>query len=156
MSNSEESQLTKRLAPVAKCDCGMALTSELLMEKWTMLIIREAFYGVKRFDDIREDTGIPRSVLTSRLKHLVEYGILERKEYRAEGARARPGYVLTEKGRELSLTIFALMQWGDKHLKDGDPAIAINDATSGRPLKVALVTDDTDEVPLEQVKLRVL
>lgn len=156
MSNSSESQLTKYLAPVAKCDCGMALTAELLMEKWTMLIIREAFYGVKRFEDIREDTGIPRSVLTSRLKLLVENGILERKQYQVEGARSRPGYVLTRMGQELSLTIFALMQWGDKHLKGGRPAISISDRNSDKPLKVALVASDVDEVPLSQVKVKVL
>ncbi|MEP5152654.1 helix-turn-helix domain-containing protein [Planktotalea sp.] len=134
----------------------MALTSELLMEKWTMLIIREAFYGVKRFEDIREDTGIPRSVLTSRLKHLVENDILKRKDYRVEGARPRPGYVLTEKGRELSLVIFALMQWGDKHLKGGDPAIEISNKADGRAIKVALVDAETEEVALPQVALKVL
>ncbi|MEP3719290.1 MAG: helix-turn-helix domain-containing protein [Paracoccaceae bacterium] len=141
---------------MAKCDCGMALASELLLEKWTMLIIREAFYGVKRFDDIREDIGIPRSVLTTRLKHLVENQILEKKQYQVEGARARPGYVLTEKGRELSLTIFALMQWGDKHLKDGQPAIALNHRDTGVPLKVALVEADTNDVTLAEIDLTVL
>ncbi|MEP2534359.1 helix-turn-helix domain-containing protein [Shimia sp.] len=134
----------------------MALASELLMEKWTMLIIREAFYGVKRFDDIREDISIPRSVLTSRLKHLVAHGILERKQYQVEGARSRPGYVLTAKGRELSLTIFALMQWGDKHLKDGKPAIAISHRESKNPLKVALVEAGTDEVSLAEIDLKIL
>lgn len=121
-----------------------------------MLIIREAFYGVKRFEDIREDTGVPRSVLTSRLKQLVEHGILERKQYKAEGARPRPGYVLTEKGKDLSLTIFALMQWGDKHLKNDTSAIAIANTETGKPLKVALVEADVDEVSLAQIDLTIL
>jgi len=76
----------------------MALASELLFEKWTMLIIRETFYGVKRFEDMREDTGIPRSVLTSRLKHLVAPGLLEKKQYQVEGARPRPGDTRTDTG----------------------------------------------------------
>lgn len=156
MSNSDESHFTKKLSPVPVSECGMALAAELLMERWSMLIIREAFYGVKRFDDIREDTGIPRSVLTDRLKKLVDIGILERKPYKAEGARSRNGYILSEKGKELALTILSLMQWGDKYLKDGKAAIEISSKVNGRNLKVALVEKGVKETQLSDINLRVL
>lgn len=156
MSNSDESKFTKRLAPVAIDNCGMALAADILMERWTMLIIREAFYGVKRFDDIREDTGIPRSVLTSRLKQLVESGILERHPYRADGARTRYGYVLSDKGRELGLTIIALMQWGDEHLKSGVSAIELKSKQTGKPVRVAFVETDATTIHLDDVEFNII
>ena len=117
----------------------MALSAELLMEKWSMLIVREAFYGVARFEDILEDLKIPRSVLTTRLKQLVEIGVLERVPYRPEGSRTRYGYVLTHKGNDLGLTLLALMQWGDKHLNNGVSSVSVFDKRSGEALKVGLV-----------------
>lgn len=117
----------------------MALAAQLLMEKWSMLIIREAFYGIARFEDFLEDLKIPRSVLTTRLKQLVEIGVLERIPYQPEGARTRYGYVLTDKGRDLGLTILALMQWGDKHLNGGVSATSITDKDTKEVLKVGLV-----------------
>jgi len=146
----------RRRAPVAMDRCGMALAAELLMEKWTMLIVREAFYGVRRFDDIREDIGIPRSVLTTRLKQLVEHGILSKEPYQTDGARARFQYILTAAGQELALTILAMMQWGDAHLKGGVPALEVHSRTTGKPLKVALVPQDANETALSDVKLNIL
>ncbi|GJL95872.1 MAG: transcriptional regulator [Hyphococcus sp.] len=135
--------------------CGAALASEIIADRWTLLIIREAFYGVMRYDDIREDIQIPRSVLTHRLKRLVDNDILQREPYQEDGARARFGYVLTEKGKELGLTILALMQWGDKHLKNGVAAIDILDAEKGDALKVGLVPQSNRTIPLSKVSIKV-
>ncbi len=137
-------------------DCGAAKATEIVSDRWTFLIIREAFYGVSRYDDIRADIGIPRSVLTDRLKKLVAAGLLLRKPYREEGARTRYGYHLTDKGMDLGLMIIALMQWGDEHLKDGDAALALRDQSTGAPLKVALVGDDVEGIPWNDVRIEVL
>lgn len=154
MSNSDSKYRKRAPIPVGKC--GAARTIEILADKWMLLIVREAFFGVFRYDDIREDIGIPRSVLTQRLKRLVELGILERKPYQEEGARQRNGYVLSAKGREIGLTLLALMQWGDKHISDHVPALDISSKTSGKRLKVALVEEDVSDVPPEDVRLKPL
>ncbi|MEM1073287.1 MAG: helix-turn-helix domain-containing protein [Pseudomonadota bacterium] len=151
MSNSDFIKAQNTPVPLDKC--GMALAAQQLMEKWSMLIIREAFYGVGRFEDFQEDLGIPRSVLTDRLKRLVELEILLRIPYRPQGTRTRFGYILTERGQELALTILALMQWGDKHLNDGVSAISIHDKRSNEPLKVGFVPVDSDEVSLSDIDI---
>lgn len=134
----------------------MALAAELLMEKWTMLIVREAFYGVKRFDDIRDDIGIPRSVLTTRLKQLVDHGILAKETYKPDGARARSQYALTRSGQDLAITILAMMQWGDTHLKNGEAALAVHSRSTGKPLKVALVPQEAEDIDLRDVRYEIL
>lgn len=156
MSNSDGEKPVPRFAPVAVDDCGAARATEIVSDRWTFLIIREAFYGVSRYDDIRADIGIPRSVLTDRLKKLVAAGLLARKPYREGGARTRYGYHLTEKGRDLGLMIIALMQWGDKHLKNGEAALSLRDQRSGVPLKVALVEETVEDLQWKDVQMEVL
>ena len=158
MSNSDlgrSVEITPRTAPVPIDRCGMALAARLLMEKWSMLIIREAFYGVARFEDFLNDLEIPRSVLTTRLKQLVRDGILTRVPYRPDGARTRQGYVLTGKGHELGLVILALMQWGDRHLLDGQSAIRVTEKASKRALKVALVPADEATPGLADIEIKI-
>lgn len=155
MSNSDEKMLSmRRRSPVPVDQCGAALASKMIADKWILLIIREAFYGVARYEDMRADIGIPRSVLTQRLKYLVEQKILERKAYQEEGARTRYAYVLSARGKDLALTILALMQWGDAYLKDGVAAIDVLDRKSGAALKVGLVYEDQDVVPLSDVYIK--
>lgn len=155
MSNSALTpQTLRRRSPVPVDQCGAALASEIIADKWTLLIIREAFYGVMRYEDMRADIEIPRSVLTQRLKRLVEHGILERKPYREAGARTRYAYILSSKGKDLALTILALMQWGDTHLKNGVKAIDVLEKTSKKPLKVGLIYQDQNEVPLSEVTVK--
>lgn len=134
----------------------MALACDLLGDRWTMLIIREAFYGVTRFDDLRSDLAIPRGVLSSRLGALVEQGVLEKCPYREQGARVRFEYRLSPQGRDLGLVLIALMQWGDRHLRDAPSRLAITDRVSGAGLQVALVKPDGRAVPADDVVLTVL
>lgn len=154
MSNSGIEKPVRRRAPVAMEDCGAARASDIIADRWAFLIIREVFYGVQRYDDIRADIGIPRSVLTTRLKQLVEHGILDREPYREAGARTRYGYILTPAGRDLALTIIALMQWGDQHLKGGESALDIMRRSDGAPVKVAFVEASVDEVPLMDIQVK--
>lgn len=144
----------RRRSPVPVDQCGAVLASKIIADKWILLIIREAFYGVVRYEDMRADIEIPRSVLTQRLKYLVEHGIMERISYQETGARRRSAYVLSSKGKDLALTILALMQWGDTHLKDGVAAIDIIDRKSGATLKVGLVDKEQEIVPLSDVTIK--
>lgn len=149
MSNSESKYRKRAPIPVGKC--GAARTIELLADKWMLLIVREAFFGVFRYDDILNDLGIPRSVLTQRLKRLVELQVLERKPYQETGARMRNGYVLTEKGRDLGLTLLALMQWGDAHIEGHKPALDVYNKTNQKKLIVTLVEEDAPRVAPKDV-----
>jgi len=85
-------------------------------EKWSLLVLREAFYGVRRFADFQQILGVPKAVLTDRLNTLVGEGVLQRVSYRAAGDRQRHEYRLTDKGLDLYPTLVALMQWGDRYL----------------------------------------
>ena len=102
--------------------CSVAGTLAVVGEKWSLLVLREAFLGVRRFADFQRILGAPRAVLTDRLATLVEQGILRRVPYQAEGERQRHEYRLTEKGIALYPTLVALMEWGDRYLCDESPA----------------------------------
>jgi DNA-binding HxlR family transcriptional regulator len=103
--------------------CSVARTLELVGERWTLLILRDAFMGVRRFDDFQRNLGIARNVLNTRLQRLVGAGLLERRRYQERPERFE--YRLTEMGIDLWPSVMALMQFGDKHLagSDGPPVV---------------------------------
>src|SRR5262245_7066203 len=103
---------------VENCPIGRAM--EILGERWTVVVLREVFNGIRRFDDMRVRTGIPRQVLANRLAKLVEHGVLRRVPYQEPGARQRPEDRLTEKGLDLYPMLVALRDWGDRYLVDAD------------------------------------
>lgn len=131
----------------------MALAAEILGDRWTLLILREAFYGVQRYDDMRQDLAAPRSMLTDRLTRLVDRGLMTRRPYQELGARMRSAYVLTPSGRALALTLLALTQWGEEHILKGSTPVEIRDRTTGRPLRVALVNESDQIVDLSSAVL---
>jgi DNA-binding HxlR family transcriptional regulator len=96
-------------------DCPAAWALEIVGERWTLLIVRDAFYGVSRFSDFRDHLGIPRAVLTERLNLLVEHGILER----VTAASGRDEYSLTSKGEGLWPAIWSLISWGNEYYLNG-------------------------------------
>src|SRR3954465_3016528 len=130
-----------RRSPVAMRDCSLARSFELIGDRWTLLILRSAMYGVRRFDDFQAELDVPRSVLSARLAALVDSGIMERQEYREEGQRARVEYPLTQMGRELALPFCARTAGGEKGLGEGEPPLALRSRATGRRLGVALVDD---------------
>jgi DNA-binding HxlR family transcriptional regulator len=97
----------------ANCTIGAAVGA--IGEKWTFLVLREAFNGIRRFDDMQRRTGAPRQVLSNRLAHLVSEGLMRKSPYQEPGQRPRSEYRLTEKGIDLFPVIVALLAWGDKH-----------------------------------------
>lgn len=111
---------------VDNCTLGRAMA--ILGERWTVVVLREVFLGIRRFDDIHRHAGIPRQVLTNRLTSLVEDGILRKEPYREDGARTRHEYRLTEKGLELQPILLAISHWGDRHLADpgGPPTVFVH------------------------------
>ena len=94
--------------------CQIVRTLDVVGEKWSLLIVRNAFRGQTRFSEFRDQLGIPSDILTARLKTLVEHGIFEKRSYREEGTRERFSYHLTEAGRGLNVVMGAMVQWGNE------------------------------------------
>ena len=127
--------------------CSVAGTLTVVGEKWSLLVLREAFLGVRRFADFQRNLGAPRAVLTDRLATLVDQGILWRVPYQAEGERQRHEYRLTQKGIDLYPTLVSLMAWGDKYLaEDGDVPLELRHRDCGEPVHLALVCDAGHEL----------
>src|SRR3954471_19595602 len=123
------------MAPVAspaaratpeEADCSIARALEVIGDRWTILIMRDAFRGIRRFDDFRRDLGIARPVLTDRLKKLVDAGVMVRRQYEVHPPRFE--YRLTPMGIELSPALVALMRWGDRWMNDGHtPTVLVHE-----------------------------
>ena len=104
------------MAKVPASSCSIARSLGVLGERWTFLILREAFLGATRFAEFRDRLGVAPDVLSDRLATLVTYGVMEREPYQQPGARSRSAYRLTPACRELQVVLSALQQWGDEHL----------------------------------------
>lgn len=142
MSNSALNKSIRRRALVSKEDCPMALAAEMLGDRWTLLILREAFYGIQRYDDMLSDLKAPRSMLTDRLSRLVENKLMTRRAYQEPGSRVRHAYVLTEAGKALSLTFIALAQWGEEHIIKARSPVEVVEKSTGHPLRLCLQNED--------------
>jgi DNA-binding HxlR family transcriptional regulator len=120
-------------------DCTIGATLAVIGEKWTFLVLREVFNGVRRFDDMRRRTGAPRQMLSDRLGRLVRAGILRKMPYQEAGQRARSEYRLTEKGLDLYPLMVALLEWGNKHaVGAGGPTVLLRHRDCGAPVRLQL------------------
>ena len=120
--------------------CSIARTLELVGEKWSLLVLREVFSGVRRFDDLRRRTGAPRQVLSARLTTLVDAGVLRRHPYQEPGQRTRYEYRLTRAGMDLYPVLVSLLRWGDRYLDQptGGPTLELTHQDCGEPVDVVL------------------
>jgi Predicted transcriptional regulators len=107
-----------------------------------LLILREAFYGVTRFDAIREDIGASKHALSSRLDLLTNAGILISRPYREPGERERNEYVLTEKGQSLGPVLLMLLDWGQTYLQSSGRRVSLIERSTGQTVKNAFATED--------------
>lgn len=111
---------------------------DLLGDRWTPLVLREAFYGVRRFDEFQRTLGIARNTLTDRLRRLVEEGLLEKRPYQTEPLRH--DYVLTEKGRDFFGVLAAMSRWGDRWLADeAGPPVTLHHEACGHDTHAEVV-----------------
>lgn len=138
--------------------CSIARTAQILGDRWAVLVVRDLFNGVRRFDELQRHLGIARDVLAKRLALLVDEGLVEKRPVTIEGQRARHEYVLTEAGRELRTLLIAIMDWGDRHRVGADgPPVQIRHRECGAPVHARLTCADgheiTPETPTELVVL---
>ncbi|GAB3171819.1 HxlR family transcriptional regulator [Micromonospora palomenae] len=132
--------------------CSIARSLEILGERWTFLVLREALGGATRFTDFSTRLGVSTDILTDRLATLVRAGVLEKRPYQEPGGRARFSYHLTPAGEELSVVLGALQQWGDRNCPPaGGPTVQRRSRVSGQRLSVAYIDESGRAVPLEDV-----
>ena len=121
-------------------DCSVARTLDVIGDKWSLLILRDAFYGVRRFDDFQSDLGIARNVLTDRLQKLVATGVFERRPYEERPPRFE--YRLTEKGKALLPVLLAMIAWGDHWTGDSDiPPVTLTHTACGSVTRAVVCCD---------------
>src|SRR6201990_2529779 len=117
--------------------CPIARSLDRVGEWWNILIIRDAVYGLKRFDEFQKSLDIAPNMLTRRLNGLVKDGILERQRYSDKPPRYE--YVLTEKGRDFRPVLLALLAWGNKHFAPEGASVTLVDRETGSPAEPILV-----------------
>ncbi|WP_413192523.1 winged helix-turn-helix transcriptional regulator [Pararobbsia alpina] len=140
--SSLQSERHRNRPLVAIDECGLAHAADLLGDRWVLLILREAFYGVTRFDAMREDIGASKHALSSRLEQLTNAGILISRPYREPGERERNEYVLTERGESLGPVLLALLDWGQTYLRSSSRRVSLIDRSTGHKVKNAFATED--------------
>jgi DNA-binding HxlR family transcriptional regulator len=135
-------------------NCGIAQALEAFGDWWTLLIVRDAFFGARRFGDFQRSLGIAKNILSARLAHLVEHGIFERVDVGSEGERFE--YRLTAKGEALLTVLTALREWSDEWVFGrGNEPVVVRDRRTGRRIAKLRVTD-ADGAPLKRSDLRAL
>jgi DNA-binding HxlR family transcriptional regulator len=123
-------------------NCSIARSLEILGDRWTLLVLRDALRGISRFDALQAGLGLAKNVLADRLERLVGAGILDRRLYQQRPDRSE--YLVTEKGRALWPVLVAMMDWGDRYCSPlGPPRIAVHE-TCGGTLHAELVCDGCD------------
>jgi DNA-binding HxlR family transcriptional regulator len=142
-----------RRSPIPPESCNLASAIEVVGDRWTLLILRAALYGVRRFDDFQAELKCPRTVLSGRLKGLVDAGLLVKRPYKAPGKRARPEYTLSAMGLSLRPILIGLTQWGDAWLGSGESApISFTKAGTKAAIRAAFVDADGREVRPDQIR----
>jgi DNA-binding HxlR family transcriptional regulator len=135
--------------------CSIERSLQVLGERWTLLIIREIYSGKHRFGDIQSSLGIASNLLSTRLKTLVDAGVLRKRTYQEPGSRHRDSYHLSPAGQELQVILAALQQWGDRHCpRPSGPSALRRQRSTGGPVHVGFIADeDGHEVAASDIAL---
>ncbi len=131
-------------------ECSVARTLDVIGDKWSLLILRDAYYGVRRFDAFQKDLGVARNILADRLAKLVDHGVLERRQY--EDRPPRYEYRLTPKGRDLLPVLLTMMKWGDKWASEVAPVTVTHTTCGHETYPVVTCEHCGDELKLGEVR----
>ena len=141
-------------SPIPLEICHLAKAIEILGDRWTLLILRGALFGVRRFDDFQKELSIPRTVLSGRLKKLVENGVLKKNAYKEDGKRARPEYLLTDAGEALRPVLMGLNLWGDVWASNGAaPLMSFTHTKTRQKVRPAFVDEEGKETKLSEMRI---
>ncbi len=123
-------------------------------DKWILLILRESFFGFKRFDDFQKNLGVSRSVLSNKLSKMVALNLLEKTSYQNENDRVRYEYKLTKKGKDLNKVVISLLEWGNEHVvKAGEVTVKIVEKETCEDVKIDLLSEKGETVKWRDVKI---
>jgi len=134
--------------------CGIFKIAEILNDSWTILLLREAFYGVTKFNDFLENTGISKQILSNRLKHLIQLEIFELSIYKEVGVRERKEYLLTPKGKSLNIVLLAMLESGSNFIEADKNAVKVFKKNSDDQLKLKLVDSSNQVIDLNNLELK--
>jgi DNA-binding HxlR family transcriptional regulator len=136
-------------------DCSIDRAVRAIGSRTSMLLMRESYYGTRRFEDFARRVGVTPAVAAARLRELVELGVLERTPYRDPGQRTRYEYALTPAGVDFLPVVMAFMHWGDRHLAEGGrPPLRADHHGCGADVRTALLCAEDHEVPLDELSFR--
>jgi len=144
-------QANQQFSPGDPRSCSIAGALDALGDTWSILVLRELFFGVRRFSEMLTDLGISRSVLTDRLARLVELGVVRTEPYQEPGERVRNQYRLTRKGVRLLPVMVGLMEWGDEFVNTGHPPVSLQERETGEEVRVELRTTSGRRVEPNQL-----
>ena len=137
----------------ASISCSVARASGVVADPWALLVLRDLFLGLTRYDELRRDLGVATNVLADRLDRLVDAGLVVRAAY--QRAPVRHEYRLTDAGRDLYGVVVALMAWGDRHLApDGPPMLLVHDVCGHRTTPVVACDRCGGELTNDEVSVR--
>lgn len=145
--------LADRDAWSAVGECAIEKTMTVVGTKSAMLIMREAYYGTTRFDDFARRVGITKAATSARLAELVELGLLKRRPYREPGQRSREEYVLTQAGIDFMPVVWAMFEWGRRHLP-GRHRLQLTHLGCGAEVSVEIRCADGHLVPPDELGMR--
>lgn len=140
--------LAERTGPLGD-RCPIDRTMQVVGNRTSILLLREAFYGATRFDELVRRVGVTEAVASQRLRELVTAGILVKRPYREPGQRTRNEYVLTDAGHDLLPSLLALGRWGERHIPGGGPRLT--HAECGAPVAVEARCAEGHVVPEDEI-----
>lgn len=135
--------------------CPIARVTDLFGDWWTPLVLRDAMYGITKFDDFQHELGVSRAVLSARLTRLVDEGLMEKVAYQERPVRHE--YVLTEKGRAAWSVLAVMWRYGEDHMWEGDekPLVELTHRKTREPVRPMVIDETTgDPIDLDVIKLR--
>jgi DNA-binding HxlR family transcriptional regulator len=135
--------------------CSISRALEVVGTRSAILILREAYYGTRRFDGFASRIGITDAAAAKQLRKLADAGLLEKRPYQESGQRTRYEYILTRKGLDLLPAVVALWQWGDEYLQPGPVPLVRFDTRTGEPVRAELRAADGAEVDIDHLGIRV-
>lgn len=145
----------ERLKKLDRSDCPIGKSIDEIGDKWIMFILRECFFGFKRFEDYQSILKISRSVLTSKLKLMVERDLLKKNEYKMENQRSRCEYSLTEKGRDLLKVFMAFFEWAHDHiLEEGQHPYYLAEKNSGKVVRLTVKNESGDLLRFQDIRVK--
>lgn len=136
--------------------CPVTKAMRALGDKWTLLIMRECFWGFRRFDDFQNNLNISKSVLTKKLNQLIEQELLEKRSYKVAGQRTRYEYTFTQKGKDLTKIILSFLDWGNKYLvEEGETTIKVVDKTTKNDVHIDILDNSGKRLKYRELEMTV-